>query len=196
MTDESPAYPNPQSETAADKLRQAKLERSGGDDEVESSLWEGAYSGKAMTGHWVGLATLTVVLLMVWLAVGALRGSGLAWLILVVVLVGLWAGSWLLMMYRKLSYKYELTTQRFKHRAGILTRVSDRIEVIDIDDVTYKQGPIEALLNVGTITISSSDSTHPHLVLRGIDRVKEIADQIDNVRRAERRKRGLHIEAI
>ena len=195
MSDETHPKDESGPETAAEKLRQAKAARDV-DDDTESFLWEGAYSGRAMTGQWVGMAVISVLLLIVWLSLGFLRGSGLAWTLLVVVLLVGWGGTWLLMMYRKLSYKYELTTQRFKHRAGILTRVSDRIEVIDIDDVTYRQGPIQAMLNVGDITISSSDSTHPVLIMKGIEDVKAVSDQIDNVRRAERRKRGLHIEAI
>ena len=101
-----------------------------------------------------------------------------------------------LLVYRKLSVRYELTTERFIHEVGILRRVTDRIEVIDIDDVNYTQGIIERMVGVGTIKISSSDRSHPELTMRGIDDVKRIADEIDDVRRAERRRRGLHIEAI
>jgi uncharacterized membrane protein YdbT with pleckstrin-like domain len=91
---------------------------------------------------------------------------------------------------------YELTTQRFVHQAGVLIRQTDRIEVIDIDDVSYTQGVIQRMLGVGTIRITGSDRTHPELVLRGIDKVPEIASLIDDVRREERRRRSLHIESI
>jgi hypothetical protein len=74
--------------------------------------------------------------------------------------------------------------------------VTDRIEVIDIDDVTYEQGLVQRMLGVGTIRIASSDRTHPELVLSGIDGVQQVADTIDDIRRKERRKRGLHIESI
>ena len=43
----------------------------------------------------------------------------------------------LVLAYRKMGVYYELTTQRFIHKAGILKRTSDRLEVIDIDDVTF-----------------------------------------------------------
>ena len=68
--------------------------------------------------------------------------------------------------------------------------------MIDIDDVTFEQGLVQRMVNVGTIKISSSDRTHPELTLRGIEGVQEVADTIDDVRRKERRRRGLHIEAI
>jgi uncharacterized membrane protein YdbT with pleckstrin-like domain len=101
-----------------------------------------------------------------------------------------------MLAYKKVSVHYELTNQRFIHKAGILKRVTDRIEVIDIDDVRYEQGIVQRMLGVGTIRISSSDRSHPELVLSGIDEVARIADMIDDVRRKERRRRGLHIESI
>jgi len=108
----------------------------------------------------------------------------------------LWIFLGVAFAYKKLSVHYELTTQRFIHKSGILKRVTDRIEVIDIDDVTYEQGIVQRMLGVGTIRINSSDRTHPVLVLSGIDGVQGVADTIDDVRRKERRKRGLHIESI
>ena len=95
-----------------------------------------------------------------------------------------------------MSVHYQLTTQRFIHKSGILKRVTDRIEVIDIDDVTYEQGIVQRMLGVGKIRITSSDRSHPELVLSGINDVATIADLIDDTRRAERRRRGVHIETI
>jgi hypothetical protein len=69
--------------------------------------------------------------------------------------------------------------------------------VIDIDDVTVRQGLIERMFNTGTIHIDCpTDSTHPQLDLPGIDDPRTVADLIDNVRRKERQRRGLHIEQI
>ena len=81
-------------------------------------------------------------------------------------------------------------------RSTAWSRTSDRVEVIDIDDVTVHQGFIERMLGVGTIRIASSDRTDPELVLPGVDQVRAVADVIDNTRRAERQRRGLHIESI
>ncbi|MEZ6107796.1 MAG: hypothetical protein R3B96_17190 [Pirellulaceae bacterium] len=36
---------------------------------------------------------------------------------------------------------------------SILTLTNDRIELIDVDDVLYKQGLVQAMLGVGSITI-------------------------------------------
>jgi len=121
------------------------------------------------------------------------------WLPMIPVLIGVLA-LWLIVgtvyAYRRLGVSYELTTQRFIHQTGILSRRTDRIEVIDIDDVTSSQGPIERIFGVGGIMLESSDRSHPTLNLRGIANVKEISGLIDDVRRQERRRRSLHIEAI
>ncbi|HUG69216.1 MAG TPA: PH domain-containing protein [Pirellulaceae bacterium] len=149
----------------------------------ERSLWAGGYSAKAMYGTWI-----LGVLVAIGLAVGmfALPPVGFGIPVLLILLG-------MVLAYKKLSVHYELTTQRFIHKSGILKRVSDRIEVIDIDDVTYEQGLVQRMLGVGTIRIASSDRTHPELVLSGIDGVQQVADTIDDVRRKERHKRGLHI---
>ena len=98
--------------------------------------------------------------------------------------------------FRRFSVHYELTTQRFIHQRGLLWRRTDRIELIDIDDVTFTQGPIERLFGIGKIRITSSDKTDPEIDLPGIDDAAHVAGQIDDLRRKERRQRGLHIESV
>jgi membrane protein YdbS with pleckstrin-like domain len=169
----------------ADRLRRGHTP-----DEPEQELWAGGYSGKAMVGSWIlgGLIGIGLIVVAVLFPPAAIVAVSL--------LAIIWVGLLLTFAYRKLNIHYELTSQRFVHKRGILTRTTDRIEVIDIDDVTFQQGPVQRMLGVGTIKISSSDRTDPQLVLIGIDDVKRVADTIDDVRRRERRRRGVHIESI
>ena len=181
---------------AGDKLREkVQASRDAADDE-EQDLWEGGYSPKAMIGHWLGAAVVSVLMLVGMFAFQPLRENGWAWLVLVVLLALLWGGLATLLAIRKWGFHYELTSQRFIHRTGILQRTTDRIEVIDMDDVTFQQGLVERMMGVGSIKIISSDRTHPELHLLGIDDVQNVADLIDTARRRERRRRGLHIESI
>jgi uncharacterized membrane protein YdbT with pleckstrin-like domain len=179
-----------QEPTPAERLRQAATARH--DDEVETELWEGGYSPRAMMGNWIVTAAVTAAAV----AAMALFWNGWVTLILLLAVLALWAYQAGLLAYRRMSVSYRLTTQRFIHQSGLLRRVTDRIEIIDIDDIAYEQGLVERLLGVGTVRISSSDRTHPELPLRGIENVRDIADAIDDARRAERRRRGLHIESI
>ncbi len=160
----------------------------------ERSLWQGGYSPKAMYGTWAISAIVTISAIIL-IALFAMDVPNI-WPIAGAVLIFWWVVAIGTFIYRRMSVHYELTTQRFVHQAGILVRRTDRIEVIDIDDVSYTQGIIQRMLGVGTIRLTGSDRTHPEMVLSGIDKVPEIASLFDDVRRTERRRRSLHIESV
>ena len=179
--------------TARDRFSQAAATRQRGVD-AEHPLWEGSYSPKAMIGSWIaaGVATLIAVVC----GFMFMQDTALGWPILLGVVLLMWVALALTFLYRKFSVGYALTTQRFIHQRGLLWRTTDRVELIDIDDIAVTQGPVERLLDVGTIRVTSSDKTHPEFSIPGIDRVREVASIIDDERRKERRRRGLHIEAV
>jgi membrane protein YdbS with pleckstrin-like domain len=178
--------------TAADRFRQTAQSRQEVEDEAEQDLWQGRYSAKAMYGSFILAAVVSAALVVGAIALGLLGW----WMIWGGVIVVMWCVLLGMLFYKQLGRRYLLTTQRFIHETGILKRTTDRIEVIDIDDVTFQQGLVERMFGVGSIKITSSDRSHPELWLVGIDGVKDVADTIDDVRRKERRRRGLHIEAI
>jgi membrane protein YdbS with pleckstrin-like domain len=175
--------------TAASRMRPGNTAT--GNQPAEDELWSGTYSPKAMVGTAIGLAILTAVGLVV-----ALIANGPGLLIWAIGAVLLWGLLGLLILYRRLTVRYRLTTFRFFHETGLLNRTRNRIEVIDINDVTLEQRLIERMFNVGTIHIQSSDITDPDIYLRGIEDVRQVTDLIDNTRRAERQRRGVFMENI
>jgi membrane protein YdbS with pleckstrin-like domain len=172
--------------TATEKFR-AALPTGQPHPEPENDLWNGTYSAKAMYGKFAAgvLITLAGIVLAVLVPFG--------WVAAVIVIPLLWAALLLTLLFRRLGIEYRLTTQRFLHKRGLLRRVSDQILLVDVDDVTFEQGPLERLLNVGTITIHSNDASDPKLRLAPVDDVQRIADLIDNARREERRKRAIYM---
>ena len=182
------------SEPAAAKTPAEKLRGAGAAGvEAERQLWRGSFSPKAMYGHWLLAAVVTIVAIALSILFFAVPFVAMAAGVIVIVL---WLCMFGMLLYERLSVDYTLTTQRFVHQTGILRRVTNRIECIDIDDVTVEQGIIERMFGVGTIKILSSDTTDPKLFLRGIDDVKRVAVMIDDARRDERRKRGMYIETV
>ena len=113
----------------------------------------------------------------------------------VVPLAGI-AVIWLLVAVRfahkRLGIHYKLTNQMFYHQHGVLNRV----EAIDINDVTYVQGLLDRLVGVGKIRIASSDQTNGTLWVEGVENVQDVAKLIDKARRAERIRRGVSVESI
>ncbi len=159
-------------------------------DVSETTLWEGSYSPKAMLGVGVGCGLLTLVLLV--LGIGFASGVWQLILLLSILLVWLFAG--LRLAAKRLGISYKLTNHMFYHRRGVMTRTTDRIELIEIHDVTWRQGLVERVVNVGTVTISSADRTHPQLHLPGIENVESVATEIDKARRSEQLRRGRRID--
>jgi membrane protein YdbS with pleckstrin-like domain len=186
-TAESPASaisPNDKFKAAATGLDSNEVQ--------ERELWRGTYSSKAMIGAWCLSAAISIVLLII----GLIWVPWRFWIYLVIAIIAPWVYNQVRLFHRRMSVSYLLTNQRFIHESGVLRRTTDRIEVIDMDDITFEQGVVQRMMGVGTIKITSSDRTHPELMLYGIENVSQVSGLIDDTRRAERRRRGLHIENI
>lgn len=186
---ESAADPRP---SGKDQFAQ-RLNAGADAEDEEELLWRGSFSKLAMVGAWIAAGGFSIVLVVI----GAVFNfSQTAWLTACAAIGVVWLFLLLRLLYRQLSISYTLTSQRLIHEHGLLWRRTDRIEAIDIDDVTFDQGPIERMMGVGTVKITSSDQTTPEFSLVGIEDVRRIATLVDEVRRKERRKRGLHIETV
>jgi membrane protein YdbS with pleckstrin-like domain len=186
---------DPAAAVSTGKERVIQAAARGGDDngDEEIEIWRGTYSSKAMFGTWIVAAVITLIAIIfaIWYGFG---GSGWLWTIGLIVLG--WLALCLRLLYRQFSVRYVLTNQRLEHQHGLLARTTDRIEAIDMDDVTFSQGPIQRMFGVGTIRIRSSDVTDPQITLPGIENGAEIARAMDNARRKERMRRGLHVESV
>ncbi len=175
------------------KTAKAAVARASGDSDQETPLWKGGFSWKAMLGYWLLAIVATIAGIVIAVIASAMPPVGLA--VGAIVLV-LWLCLVAYYLYQRISVEYELTNQRLIHRYGILTRITNRIEVIDIDDIKFTQNIIERFLGVGTIQILSTDVSDPKLTLLGIDDVKTVFALMDDARRDERRKRGMYIETV
>ncbi|MEX2027393.1 MAG: PH domain-containing protein, partial [Pirellulaceae bacterium] len=182
------------SKTPTEQFKSLKAEaRAGNGSDVETPLWSGGFSWKAMLGYWLLAVLATIAAIVVAVLGAAMPAVPIAAGVIVLVLWLFVIGYYL---YQRLSLAYELSNQRLIHHYGILTRVTNRIEVIDIDDIKFTQNILERLLGVGTIQILSTDVSDPKLVIRGIDNVKHVFAIMDDARRDERRKRGMYIETV
>ena len=162
-------------------------------DKGEIVLWTGSFSAKGLIHSWLLAMLLTIVMPM---GGSYVQANRLEWNVILGILALIWMGLLLLLGFQKLNVRYELTDQRLIHKSGILVRRTNRIELIDMDDISHEQGLIERLFDVGTIEITSSDRSHPVMELPGISHVDRVAMLIDDARRRERMRRGIHIEQI
>jgi membrane protein YdbS with pleckstrin-like domain len=153
----------------------------------EKELWSGAYSPKAMTSAFIGAALLTVLGM-----IGASFAGPVGWIAVAIGAAVLFGYLALLLVYRRMSIRYRLTTQRLLRDTGILTRTGDHLLVINIDDVTVHQSVFDRMFGLGTIKLNTKDTTTPILLMQGIENPRHVADMIDECRRTERNRRGLY----
>ncbi len=170
---------------------QAAQGSAGPNQEPEHELWRGTYSPKAMYSGWAFAIFVTIAGVILAVAV-----PSPAWIAVAILVPVVWIGVALTLAYRRLSVSYTVTSQRFLLQRGLLSQVNDRVLLIDIDDVAYKQGLIDRFVNVGTITLRSADATDPVLNLPGIDNVQHVTNLIDDARREERRKRAIYMANV
>lgn len=160
-------------------------------DVPEETLWEGSYSPKAMLGTLILCGLLSIVLL---IAAFLLSATVVLSMVLVGAVVVVWLAAATQFARNRLGKSYKLTNQMFYHRAGVLNRTTDRVELIEVHDVGWSQGLFDRIVGVGTIKISSGDRTSPELPVPGIEDVETVATLIDKARRAEQVRRGRRID--
>lgn len=175
---QDPGQPNPAEKFSATHKR--------GERGPDETIWRGGYSAVDQSGSFMILGLITI---------GLIAGGIFFPLVLIAIPV-LWIIQLIRVWWIKMGVAYELTNRRFIHESGVISRTTDRIEVIDVDDVTIEQGIMDRMFNVGTIKITSSDRTHPELRLHGIKDVRKVALMIDDARQAERDRRGVYIESV
>jgi membrane protein YdbS with pleckstrin-like domain len=183
----------------ADRL-QAGVAQGAARDVPEEELWEGGFSPKAMTPAFIGAALLLIVG-----AIAASFAGPIGWAIVGIGAAIVFGYLIFKLLYNRLAVHYRLTTHRLVITRGILSRTDDRILLVDIDDITVSQGFVERMLDVGTITLHTTDETTKErspdpatpnrgiLVMRGIEAPRPVADTIDEARRSERSRRGVYM---
>ena len=76
----------------------------------------------------------------------------------------LWSGR----PYLSIGTRYELTTQRVRLIRGLLGRNYHEIELVRVRDTSVTQHLGERALNVGDVTITSADPSHPEFTLHNV----------------------------
>ncbi len=83
----------------------------------------------------------------------------------------------------------------FYHRHGVLTRVTDRIELIEVHDVTYEQGLFERMVTwAGSRSPPAIAPIRSSICCAGCENVETVAQLIDKARRGEQVRRGRRID--
>ena len=89
------------------------------------------------------------------------------------------------------STRYRLTSQRLFAQTGLIAKNLEEVELFRVKDVTLRQGVLDRLLGVGTVTVLSTDDTAPELDLAGIRDPLAAKEALRTAFRAARQREGL-----
>ncbi len=164
----------------------------------ESDIW----SGRTQWLHFAGrIALWLFVNLMGAVLIGMLSarvewltwvGASLAIVVLVLVSGVLMLGRIVL---KVLGTGYRLTSQRLFVERGILSRTTDQIELIRVDDVRSYQSMVNRLFDLGTISLLTTDATDRVVTIEGIKAPHSVAEAVRGRVRSLRAK-SVHVESI
>jgi hypothetical protein len=97
----------------------------------------------------------------------------------------LWEGR----PFLSVTVRYIITNERVRIIEGLIGKTREDIELVKIQDMSQSQTAGERLLNLGDITIRSSDRSHPEVVLNNI---KDPQAVHETLRRAVLKARQVH----
>ena len=97
---------------------------------------------------------------------------GLLFWLVIPVFIAVW--KWLVLR----NTRYELTTERLRIRQGVLNKELDELELYRVRDYRLEQPFWLRLFSLGNITLRSSDTSHPFIVLRAIRDGESVREQI------------------
>lgn len=82
----------------------------------------------------------------------------------------LWQGR----PFLSLTLHYLITDERIRITEGLLSKTSENIELVRIQDVQYSQTLTERLLALGDIMITSHHPNHPLIILKNVENPAEV----------------------
>jgi uncharacterized membrane protein YdbT with pleckstrin-like domain len=118
------------------------------------------------------------------------------WVLLVVTL-GLWAPFALVAYLKTRCTDYALSNERLFLKTGVLSRHEDQIELYRVKDTRLEQPFALRVVGLSNVVISTSDASHPLLVLSAIKNGQEVREHLrSHVEKARDKKRVRELDAV
>jgi uncharacterized membrane protein YdbT with pleckstrin-like domain len=109
------------------------------------------------------------------------------WL-LVVLTLGI---AYLVLWFRSLSTKYQITNQRIRIEHGLLSTVKENVELFRIDDFDIHRPLGMRLVGHAMLHLTSSDPDQQTVIIYGIPDLEELADTLRECALRERKRRRI-----
>jgi membrane protein YdbS with pleckstrin-like domain len=90
---------------------------------------------------------------------------------------------------------YEVSPDRIEYGEGIFDRKIDNLDMFRVVDIKLRRNIIDILVGVGTVTLTTTDKSHPEFEFKKIRNCRELYDFIKKASlSADRRTNVVHVE--
>jgi membrane protein YdbS with pleckstrin-like domain len=90
---------------------------------------------------------------------------------------------------------YEVSPDRIEYGEGILDRRVDNLDMFRVVDIKLRRNVIDLLVGVGTVTLTTTDKSHPEFEFKKVKNSRELYDTIKKASlSADRRTNVVHVE--
>ncbi|MCA9601214.1 MAG: PH domain-containing protein [Polyangiales bacterium] len=87
----------------------------------------------------------------------------------------------------------EITSQRIRVHRGILSRVTQNLELLRVDDIALEEPFGMRLVGTGVVRITSTDRDQHDIVLTGVPKPAALVEQLRRYNKLERQKSGVRV---
>ncbi|HUN80913.1 MAG TPA: PH domain-containing protein [Phycisphaerae bacterium] len=163
------------------------------DPAYEKDVWAGRPAWRAAYGSWFLWAVLSLVVLYAAHRFEWSDGIHKAiWLLIALGALYVFVRQAMISM----GQRYRITTQRLFIERGMLSRVTDQMELVRVDDVRVRQGIIDRMVNTGDIEVIGSDKTDVDTHLEDVSSPNDVAEAIRRNVRAARGRGAYFVENV
>lgn len=117
--------------------------------------------------------------------IGSFILLGLFFWLVIPLFVILW--KWLVVK----NTKYELTTERLRLRYGVFNKKTDELELYRVRDYKLDQPFFLRIFSLSNIVLTTSDKTHPRVVLEAITDGEELREKLRKYVEVCRTRKGV-----
>jgi membrane protein YdbS with pleckstrin-like domain len=158
----------------------------------EETVWRGTSSQWKNFGRYLLAAAMCAVVLVIFAALSRAESAQLRNLspyILILLALPLFTA---LVRYLQTRTKvYELTTERIKISEGVLSKVTDTLELYRVKDLETRQPLLYRLVGIENVQLNTSDTSSPFVFIQAVPRRVGLGDKIRNQVEIIRQQKGV-----
>jgi uncharacterized membrane protein YdbT with pleckstrin-like domain len=89
------------------------------------------------------------------------------------------------------NHRYTISSERLMEEEGVLSKVTDELELFRVKDITYAQPFSMRIFGCGNIILDTSDKSTPIVVLHGIKNARPVIELLRKNVQFMREKKGV-----